>query len=222
MEGPSSFSGTPGEMAAPLRCWPPRWDRCRCAPMPRIGNVLPRGRAVVDLPTASGVLISLRTGARNEKGPCFRKTLFLLRGAPGEIRTPDLLVRSQTLYPTELRARETGKFSTGGERGIRTLEGLLTLTPLAGARLRPLGHLSVMQRAAKDRRPERPRKAGTPGKHHFSIDIRPLGAPAGPGPGPPGSMRHGRWSRWPSPLDGPFAGTPSCSSRLMRSKISSR
>src|SRR6202042_1365680 len=30
----------------------------------------------------------------------------------------------------------------GGEGGIRTLEGLLTLTPLAGARLRPLGHLS--------------------------------------------------------------------------------
>src|SRR5262245_61005314 len=26
-------------------------------------------------------------------------------GAPGETRTPDLLVRSQTLYPTELRAR---------------------------------------------------------------------------------------------------------------------
>jgi hypothetical protein len=26
------------------------------------------------------------------------------RGARGEIRTPDLLVRSQTLYPTELRA----------------------------------------------------------------------------------------------------------------------
>ena len=26
-------------------------------------------------------------------------------GALGEIRTPDLLVRSQTLYPTELRAR---------------------------------------------------------------------------------------------------------------------
>jgi hypothetical protein len=26
-------------------------------------------------------------------------------GAPGVIRTPDLLVRSQTLYPTELRAQ---------------------------------------------------------------------------------------------------------------------
>jgi hypothetical protein len=27
-------------------------------------------------------------------------------GAPGEIRTPDPLVRSQMLYPAELRARE--------------------------------------------------------------------------------------------------------------------
>ncbi len=27
-----------------------------------------------------------------------------LDGAPGEIRTPDTLVRSQVLYPTELRA----------------------------------------------------------------------------------------------------------------------
>jgi hypothetical protein len=35
--------------------------------------------------------------------------------------------------------------SNGGERGIRTLEGLLTLTPLAGVRLRPLGHLSVSE-----------------------------------------------------------------------------
>ena len=36
----------------------------------------------------------------------------------------------------------TKRKNTGGERGIRTLEGLLTLTPLAGVRLRPLGHLS--------------------------------------------------------------------------------
>ena len=32
-------------------------------------------------------------------------SVAFLFGAPGEIRTPDLLVRSQTLYPTELRAR---------------------------------------------------------------------------------------------------------------------
>src|SRR5580704_1256827 len=37
--------------------------------------------------------------------------------------------------------------NSGGERGIRTLEGLLTLTPLAGVRLRPLGHLSGAQAA---------------------------------------------------------------------------
>ena len=34
-------------------------------------------------------------------------------------------------------------FSDGGEEGIRTLDALLTHTPLAGERLRPLGHLST-------------------------------------------------------------------------------
>ncbi|SIT58842.1 hypothetical protein BQ8794_60151 [Mesorhizobium prunaredense] len=33
--------------------------------------------------------------------------------------------------------------ANGGEDGIRTHEKLLTSTPLAGERLRPLGHLSV-------------------------------------------------------------------------------
>src|SRR5580658_11097533 len=44
-------------------------------------------------------------------------------GAPGEIRTPDPLVRSQMLYPAELRAREAilpkiagGAGSARGER----------------------------------------------------------------------------------------------------------
>ena len=37
-----------------------------------------------------------------EKGP--HRALFRI-GAPGEIRTPDPLVRSQVLYPAELRAR---------------------------------------------------------------------------------------------------------------------
>lgn len=31
-------------------------------------------------------------------------TSCLIIGAPGEIRTPDTLVRSQVLYPAELRA----------------------------------------------------------------------------------------------------------------------
>ena len=52
----------------------------------------------------------------------------------------------RTLLPGEFRCSKTLIF--GGERGIRTLEGLLTLTPLAGVRLRPLGHLSAHAGAA--------------------------------------------------------------------------
>jgi hypothetical protein len=40
----------------------------------------------------------------------------------------------------------------GGEEGIRTLEKLLTSTPLAGERLRPLGHLSGGSPVKKSRR----------------------------------------------------------------------
>ena len=40
---------------------------------------------------------------------------------------------------------------TGGERGIRTLDGLLTHTPLAGERFRPLSHLSASPAAIKPR-----------------------------------------------------------------------
>src|SRR6478752_7035737 len=42
-----------------------------------------------------------------------------------------------------LASDETDGVGDGGEGGIRTLEGLLALTPLAGVRLRPLGHLSA-------------------------------------------------------------------------------
>src|SRR5437667_1767503 len=38
-------------------------------------------------------------GREELKGKC------LQTGAPGEIRTPDLLLRRQSLYPAELRAR---------------------------------------------------------------------------------------------------------------------
>ncbi len=38
----------------------------------------------------------------------FLKVCKLHYGAPGEIRTPDRLVRSQVLYPAELRVRECG------------------------------------------------------------------------------------------------------------------
>ena len=40
---------------------------------------------------------------------CMLLFLFGLNGAPGEIRTPDLLIRSQSLYPAELRAHAFGR-----------------------------------------------------------------------------------------------------------------
>ena len=43
-----------------------------------------------------------------------------LGGAPGQIRTADLLVRSQTLYPTELRARRINYNKR--PRGIRIFD----------------------------------------------------------------------------------------------------
>ena len=45
-------------------------------------------------------------------------------GALEGIRTPDLLVRSQTLYPTELRAHgiQTIKYKNGGSEWNRTID----------------------------------------------------------------------------------------------------
>ena len=69
---------------------------------------------------AIGVLVRRNVSALLAQNPCSRwcrtpnfcgkalpcaTTSFLVSGAPGETRTPDLLVRSQPLYPPELRAR---------------------------------------------------------------------------------------------------------------------
>ena len=43
-------------------------------------------------------------------------------GAPEGIRTPDLLVRSQTLYPAELRARGYKFNKNGGSEWNRTID----------------------------------------------------------------------------------------------------
>ena len=43
---------------------------------------------------------------KNSKGVRLDALLFELNGAPGMIRTCDPLIRSQVLYPTELRVPE--------------------------------------------------------------------------------------------------------------------
>jgi hypothetical protein len=52
-------------------------------------------------------------------------------GAPGEIRTPDPLVRSQMLYPAELRARVVEAIEKYGWRQVRRRLGARLV--LAGA-----------------------------------------------------------------------------------------
>ena len=171
-----------------------------CAPRPfgtavadaPASNLAGRPSSRTPRPPPAGVIS--HSCARVKENAGSEPAFSLTYGAPGEIRTPGLLVRSQALYPAELRAqisnshwrrgrdcsqlrRSSLRFASGppsrrrsgvslppqptnslqnprleptpkdfptsgGEGGIRTLEGLLTLTPLAGARLRPLGHLS--------------------------------------------------------------------------------
>ena len=68
------------------------------------------------------------------KKPVERRVLIFF-GAPGEIRTPDSLVRSQVLYPTELRAhvsfiKQRCFNIINGEGGIRTLDrGISPILP---------------------------------------------------------------------------------------------
>ena len=46
-------------------------------------------------------------------------------GGPGGIRTPDFLLRRQTLYPAELQARnENFDEESGGEGGIRRFSAI--------------------------------------------------------------------------------------------------
>ena len=83
-------------------------------------QAVPAGRARIFF--FSGVL-SLR--ARIDKSPLARALTF---GAPGEIRTPDHLVRSQVLYPAELRAQKlVMKDEDYTRQGRRKKSGLMVI-----------------------------------------------------------------------------------------------
>ena len=81
---------------------------------PRQGSRRPRNPTPPRHPTECVLLLLLRLWLLQVQGATLPKNthkktagqglLFRCNGAPGEIRTPDRLVRSQVLYPTELRA----------------------------------------------------------------------------------------------------------------------
>ena len=75
-----------------------------------------------------------------------RTTFMLMRASAPQSRVGAKVGADHTLArPNQNNRLKMLSFSllNGGERGIRTLDELLTHTPLAGERLQPLGHLSV-------------------------------------------------------------------------------
>src|SRR5690606_28538929 len=129
------------------------------APSAAPSNATPR--PVLVLPSS---LLSPQGGQPQEKSLMCHPSIGtsqLKNGAPGEIRTPDRLVRSQVLYPTELRARCVSSVPEGGgERGIQSLGTVITpYNGLANRRFRPLSHLSV--RAGCRRPPPEPPRGPT-------------------------------------------------------------
>lgn len=98
----------------------------------------------------------------------------------------------------------------GGEDGIRTHEKLLTSTPLAGERLRPLGHLSVTARIDRNvgahkvfspRSRQMSRRTGSPGsrgrEHPNGCNGRD---------GNPTAIRRPAWPPWPRNGASPASG----------------
>ena len=79
-----------------------------------------------------------------------RRSIQLSYGRALVNQTPAIRI-SGIAYGLEAQAAPRRSRTIGGEGGIRTLDGLLTHTPLAGARLRPLGHLSGRGRRPKSR-----------------------------------------------------------------------
>ncbi len=54
----------------------------------------------------------------------FSSVSFMTNGAPEEIRTPGLLIRSQTLYPAELRVRMSLLTDTSSSKSGQTIDEL--------------------------------------------------------------------------------------------------
>ena len=109
---------------------------------------------------------------------------FFISGAPGEIRTPDPLVRSQVLYPTELRALDCYLSKMAEREGFEPSKGVLNpyslsrgalsttqppLRSVLSCSLRPVGIT---------RRLPAPRPSRGPLAHQGSLRVVSAGKPA--------------------------------------------
>ena len=92
-----------------------RREKCECTrarrwlPSQQLGAVLMISRCRQPCESADMVLTQTKNSIVWQISlACKLFILCILSGAPGEIRTPDLLIRSQSLYPAELRAHAIG------------------------------------------------------------------------------------------------------------------
>ena len=80
-----------------LPCLSPRYARCHVSENSPLDCFLPQIKDLL-LPCSNPFLFHHKTKTEHTK------SVLCFRGTPEGIRTPDLLVRSQTLYPAELPA----------------------------------------------------------------------------------------------------------------------
>jgi hypothetical protein len=96
--------------------------RLAAAPAEMVGGVIAplRLRRTPSVPRHPGPPTAADQNARAARAAALnllrQQYFFEDIGAPGGIRTPDFLVRSQALYPTELRAHREGEFVCRNER----------------------------------------------------------------------------------------------------------
>ena len=131
--------GAPGEIVRGYAANPP----LRCGPPPRAARQRPtrRRRRVVELPWAFGPGSSNYNVGLQEPTKSSRARMTVVRPERFELPASWFVAR-RSIQLSYGRMSTQNHTICGGEGGIRTLDGLLTHTPLAGARLRPLGHLS--------------------------------------------------------------------------------
>ncbi len=96
----------------------------------------------------SGVRETPRVFRTKHRGPRQRGP-FVLFGAPGGIRTPDHLVRSQVLYPAELRALFKTLQAIHGENDRDSINPSLTIPGTAFVALRMFTEHSVTSHPAE-------------------------------------------------------------------------
>ena len=145
--------------AVRVRVLPPRRPRCpwrtpdrtTCMHYPALGSHASAGADCSNLGLPSRPTTTEQSGARLSRQAQEHQDRYDQLPRKHGAKIPRRLclthffetsVNLVTSGPTQHDSGHHG-LSFGGERGIRTLEGLLTLTPLAGVRLRPLGHLSA-------------------------------------------------------------------------------